>query len=75
MPGDLPASKGKGKGKVKSSDKSNHYGKQDVWSPLWIKFLKTIVTQNYINICADPECTQKVKIEMVRPMWKKAVQD
>ena len=35
----------------------------------------TIVTQNYVDICADPECTQKGKIEVVRPIRQRAVSD
>ena len=78
---EAPASgKRKGKGRGKSSgaaaawmSRSKNFGRVDVWSPLWISFLKMIVTENYINICANPQWSQKVVIDVVRPMWNRTV--
>ena len=31
------------------------------------------MTENYINICANPQRSQKVVIDAVRPMWNRVV--
>ena len=73
-----PQLQGKGRGKssgaaAASTSRTKNFGDINIWSPLWISFLKTIVTENYISCCANPQRSQKVLIDVVRLMWNRAV--